>query len=498
MLSACDSLLDVEADNAITGEVLVDTESVQKALTGCYYTFNGINDGSEGGELMGGDFILIPELLARVSPNGAQEYIWESILAPSSYQNFISKQIVETNDRVEANWSKAYETINALNNILTNISVVSDQNERNRIMGEALAMRGILLYEMVILWAPHYGAPDIDPSTKLALPFTTIAYTDINDIPKLSSADLLTIQGVYDQAEADLIQASNVLESFGANGTGLSYYACQAYLAKLNLQIGEFAKAETYATEVINGPFELMASPLDAFNNASNCSEDIYAIQQTLARNVGDRNSGSGLTAYVSSLTESGLGVYRYSAPTLTKPDEWENSPNFDGNDLRGSIDINVTESTSSEEITTAFYASLADDYDDYLSVSKYSSSSNVLPIIRLAEMYLIRCEANYSNLNDNISSQALEDLNKIRVRAGITELTMSHFPDQSTFFDSLVVERSREFLMEGMLLEDLKRWGGFVGSSITPASNYDPWDYDDEYDFELPIPRSERDTWSD
>ena len=64
-ISSCDSLLDAEAENTISGNIYTDAENLQKALNGAYYTFTGISDGSEGGELLGGDFIIIPELLAR-------------------------------------------------------------------------------------------------------------------------------------------------------------------------------------------------------------------------------------------------------------------------------------------------------------------------------------------------------------------------------------------------------------------------------------------------
>ncbi len=493
--SSCSGLLDVEAENTISGNVLTDTETIQKALTGCYYTFNGISDGTEGGELMGGDFIIIPELLARVSPNGAQEYAWQTILAPNSYRNFVNKAVVETNDRVAANWRKAFETFNSLNNILANVDVITDANEKNRIEGEALAMRGILLFEMVVLWAPQYDASGVNPATDDAFPFTTDPITDINEIPVLSSSDIKTIDQIYTQAATDLINASTLLESFGKNGTSLSYYACQAYLAKLSLQKGEFGDAEDYADEVISSnEFELTSSPLDAFNNTSNSTEDVYAIQQTLANNTGDRSSGFGLTAYFSSLTESGIGVYRLFSPTFFNANSWHNSPDFEPNDVRGSIDLGVDENTSSDEITTAYYKSVVDNFDEAVSTSKYTSSANVQPVIRLAEMYLIRSEANYTNFGDVISTQALSDLNAIRTRAGISQLTLADFPDQAAFFDSLVIERTREFMHEGMLLEDLKRWGGFIGSAITTASEYDPWDEE----FVLPIPRSERDTWSD
>lgn len=490
-VGACDALLDAEAENTISGNIYTDAEGIQQALNGAYYTFTGISDGSAGGELLGGDFIVIPELLARVSPtSSSQEYRWETVLAPTSYRDFVNKDILTANDRVQANWARAFETINTVNNILANIEVIPNASERNRIQGEARAIRGILLYEMVLLWAPSYEADGVDPATTSAFPFVTEAIADVNEIPTLSASDMKTIDQVYDQSEADLILASSLLEEFGSNGTSLSYYACQAYLAKLSLQKGQMDDAVDYATEVIDGPYTLMPSPLEAFNNMDNCSEDIFAIQQTLANNVGDRSSGFGLTAYFSSLSESGLGVFRPLSIAFNSS-SWYNAPRFSNADVRGMVDSSVDENTTNEQLSTAYYKSLVDEFDGIVSTSKFTSSSYVLPILRLAEMYLIRCEADYSGRGDVISNQALSDLNAIRTRAGISELVLADFPDQSVFFDSLVVERTREFMQEGMLLEDLKRWGGYIGRA---SNEYDPWDEA----FILPIPQSETDTWAD
>ncbi|MEQ8552691.1 MAG: RagB/SusD family nutrient uptake outer membrane protein [Cyclobacteriaceae bacterium] len=496
LFSGCSNLLDIEAENTISGDLYTDTESIQQALTGAYYTFTGISDGATGGELLGGDFIIIPELMARVSPtSSAQEYRWETVLAPSAYRDFVNKDILQTNSRVQANWQRAFEAINTVNNIIANIDKVNDANEKNRIHGEALAIRGVLLFEMVILWAPDYNADGVTPTTTGAFPFRTEPITDINQIEKLSSADIKSIDAVYNQAEEDLIEASNLLEPFGKNGTNLSYYACQGYLAKLNLQKGEYGTAEDYCDEIIdNGPYALMSSPLLAFNNTANSTEDIFAIQQTLANNVGDRSSGFGLTAYFSSLTESGIGVYRPFSNTFTS-DSWFNSPFFEDADIRGSIKADADSSTTSSEVNTAYYKSVVDNFAGIVSTAKYMSSSNVLPVLRLAEVHLIRAEANFENLGAAIvSPKALGDLNEIRTRAGISGLLLTDFPDPLAFFDSLVVERTREFMHEGMLLEDLKRWGAYDYLIGRSSNSFHPWDER----FVLPIPQSELDTWTD
>jgi len=493
-MSSCSSWLDADAENTISGDVYTDTEHIQQALIGAYYNFAGIANSSEGGELLGGDFILIPELLARSSPSSGglpQEYRWETVLAPTAYTDFRNKNILETNSRVTASWVRAYETINTINNIVANIDNVSDASEKSRIHGEALAIRGILYYEMVLLWAPQYDAQGVDPAVVKAVPIRLEPLTDVNDIPQLSSKDVNTIDEVYTQAFDDLTAASTLLKTHGTNGVGLSYYACQAYLAKLSLQKGDYAKAESYADEVINsGAYALVDNPLKAFNNTSNSSEDIFAIQQTLANNVGDRSTGIGVTAYFSSLTESGLGVYGVIDADLTSS-SWINSPLYSNKDVRGTVNQDVdSTSVNGDVINYAFYRNLANNDASLLSTTKFTSSSYVLPIIRLAEMYLIRCEANSSRLNA-VTSKAVDDLNKIRTRAGISAVAVSDFAGADALFDSLALERSREFMYEGMLLEDLKRWGGYVGRTSSPI---DAWG--DQ--FVLPIPRSEKDTWSD
>lgn len=491
--SSCSEILDIDAENTISGNVLTDEASVQKALNGTYYNFSGINDGFDGGELMGGDFILIPELLARISPNGgAQEIRWQSVNAPLAYLDFLNKEILATNDRVAANWRRAYETINQANSILNALDVIADQNVRSRIEGEALAIRGILYYEMILLWGPQYDAPGVDPTTDRAIPIVIDPILDVADIPKLSDNDRNTIEEVYQRAEADLLAASILLEDFGTNGVNLSYYACEAYLSKLYLQKGDFTDARSHADNVLSSnAYTLAGTPMEAFNNAENSSEDIFAIQQTLANNTGDRSAGIGLTTYLSSLVESGLGTYGIFQNMLNST-SFFNSPNFSTQDRRGTVDSNVNETTTGSSLTTAYYQNIANNFGGLLSTAKYTNSGNVLPVVRLAEVYLNHAEAEFFAQGQIITQTAVDDLNAIRARANISTLTIADFGgDSDAFFDSLVLERTREFMHEGMLFEDLKRWGGFIGFD-TPSFTFDPWDNR----FVLPIPQSETDTW--
>ncbi len=475
---SCEQALDIEADGTISGDVLVDNASIEQALAGAYYSLGGIADGTDGGELLGGDFVLIANLLAHSSDN---DISWDDVNGPA-YSDFIDKEIQATNSRVEANWRRGYETINTVNTILANIDKVTG-GDRDRIEGEALAIRGILYFEMVRLWAPQYT--ETNPGSQRAIPILTAA---INDISEIQTPQIETVQAVYDQAEADLTSASNLLSTFGKNGTRLSTYACQAYLARLNLQQGDFGAALNFADEIINsGEYSLEASPLGAFNNSSNSSEDIFAIQQTLSNTAGDITTGTGIVNFFSSLAQAGVGAARILANSLNTT-VIENSPFFDGRDLRASIASDITRGSTSSDISTAFYNNLQNNDPSILSSSKWLRGDQVIPVIRLAEIHLIRAEA-LANLDPlNIDAVALADLNTIRDRAGLDRLTAGLFVNAFAFYDSILLERRRELLYEGHLLHDSKRLDNNIGSSLAPINANDAR-------LILPIPQTETDT---
>ncbi len=470
---SCDEVLEIEAEGNISGDIYDTQENIEKALIGAYYSFGGINDGSVGGELMGGDFTLIPTLLAR---RNNLEISWDDVNGPA-YSNFMDKDVLATNDRVSANWRRAYEVINTLNNILFNIDNVTNASVKSKIQGEALAMRAILYFEMIRLWGGQYSNITLNDD---AIPLKTEPITEVKQI---ETPELATIQEIYTFVEQDLTTASTLLEGLAKNDENLSYYTCQAYLMRLSLQKRDFPAAEGFANTIINSnAFQLADTPVEAFNNTANSSEDIFAIQQTTAFSAGDRSTGSGLPNYYSSLTESGLGVMRIFGFSLTTPAR-VNGPNFSSIDLRGTINTNVNTSTTAADISTPFYTNILNT--SLLSSSKFMRSDRVIPRIRLAEIHLSRAEAVYEKNFKVIDPTALSDLNLVRNRAGLPTLQEDDFLTSFSFYDSLILERKRELLFEGIIFHDLKRWQGKIGSSSAISQK-----------FILPIPQTETDTW--
>jgi len=469
---SCSSLLDVEAKKNITGDIYKNEEGIQRALNGAYFNLAGIYDGGDGGELLGGDFLMIPSLLIFES---VFEVSWDDING-ASYSDFTERNILATNARVENNWRRAYETINTLNSILINLDNIENAAARDRIEGEALAMRGILYFEMVRLWGPQYTTAGAGTIDELAIPLLLEPVERPGDAPPRN-----TVGEVYAQVMDDLSVASALLEPLGTNGTNLSYYTCQAYLMRAAMQMGDYSGAIEHADNILNdGEFSLASTPQEAFNNTMNSSEDIFAIQQTAAYNAGNISTGTGLVNFYSSLNGQGLGAMRVSPFYLNDLfDDFDYSPEFSDSDLRGTVDTSVGGTSTADNITSAFYTNLLNDVT--VSPSKYMANDRVIPIIRLAEVILSRAEARAFLSPVTVDLVALEDYNDIRERAGLTRLDASEFFIGIDLYDSILVERRREFLYEGILYHDMKR----RNESINGVPLSDPR-------FILPLPQSE------
>ena len=80
------------------------------------------------------------------------------------------------------------------------------------------------------------------------------------------------------------------------------------------------------------------------------------------------------------------------------------------------------------------------------------------VPIIRLAEMYLTRAEANFRN-NTAVGAAPLSDINSIRTRVGLPALS-------SLTLDAITKERYLELAFEGHNLHEAKRLQKSVGAN--------------------------------
>src|SRR5699024_5538593 len=193
----------------------------------------------------------------------------------------------------------------------------------------------------------------------------------------------------------------------------------------------DYSKAVNYASEVIgSGKYELLELE-DVFK--ANSKEGIWQLVPVVPRagaNEGaiyilENNPATPNNASTQALTEDFLSV-------------WE------ATDLRYQNWIGIY--TEGEN----------DYYYPYKYKIKHGGDSEEYSmVIRLAELYLIRAEA-YAE-SGNVQA-AIDDLNKIRNRAGLPDWTAADVPDIE---QAVLDERRREFFSEwGHRWLDLKRFG--------------------------------------
>lgn len=424
LLSACNKQLDLKPHQSIEQSVAIKTEQdVRITLTGAYNRA-GLSD------LYGGGAFLYPDLLATqtvISWHGTYQQLTQ-----------MSNQAIPIdNSFINATWLDAYEVINQANNVLANLDKVS-AGDKDEIEGEARFLRGMTYFDMARLFGRAWN--DGDPNTNLGVP---IILTPTTVISPESFVTRSTVAQVYQQAITDLTAAEAKLPE--TNDYFANKYSAAAILARLYLQQGDYAKALTEASSVIeSGAFELKSSYADEFPypnqtavHVDNTSEDIFAIQVT------DQQGVNSLNTYYASKTDGGRGDIHVDDSFLAS---------FEAGDDRANI---IQYDDPTDNTTT-------------LRCHKFDNAVGNVHIIRLAEMYLIRAECNF-RLGSATGATPVSDINVIRERAQLGDL-------ETVTLAQILNERVHELFFEGgFFLHDAKRLNS-AGNPVTvgalPASS--------------------------
>ncbi len=407
-LAGCDKQLDILPEQSVAESVvLVSDANVKKALNGAY-------DGLSSGSFLGGELQLFSELLAKDG-----EITWEGTY--NQPREVANKAILVNNSFVSGNWLAGYNTINLANNILSAIDVVNEP-DRNRVKGEALFLRGLSYFELVKLFAQPYAAGGNNPGMPLVL-------TPTRKVDEASYVPRSTVEQTYAQILADLTEAESLLPE--TNGNYAQKPAAAAMLSRVYLQMANYEGARDAANRAITyGRHRLVTPYAKAFNNgrlsatdAETLSpEDIFRIMVSSQDGVNYMHLYFSIGAY--SAREGDVSV---NAKHLDMYEE---------NDAR--LDL--------------FYQGAGTRVGSGpWRVGKWRYNYSNLPIVRLAEMYLTRAEANF-RLGTTVGATPLEDVN--RIRTNHAELP----PLASVTLADILKERKLEIAFEGQGVHDLKR----------------------------------------
>lgn len=429
--TACNKQLDIQPQQDVDAATAITTpENVDAAAIGMYSLLGN-------GALYGTNLLMMPDLQA------AAGYVsWRGTF--QSYRQIANKTMSRDNADALRTWQYCYEAINMANIVLESLNLITDEDQKNQLEGEALFVRGIMHFELARFYALPWGATATNNQPGIVI--KTKATKD--ETAAFEQKPRNTISEVYTQVISDLTAAAQQLPQ--TNGTRANRYAAYAFLSRVYLQQQDYTKALAAADSVIkSGQFELNASVSAVFDN-KNTKESIFEIQQNDQNNAGIANDG--MATFYASLVGIGRADVRMVSGFLDTYDE---------NDLR----------------LSQWYYEGVGARPGNMYCSKWKSFSQNLPIVRIAEMYLTRAECNV-RLNSAEGDAPANDVAKIinPLRVNLPEIAT---PTLNEILDI----RYHELAFEGVRIHDVKRLQIKTG-------DYD-WNSDD---LVFPIPQREVD----
>jgi len=399
--TSCEKQLELQpAQSIAASSALSNGENVKAALIGAYDALSDV-------DVWGGKAFRDAEILG----NTDQELVFRGTFNGPS--EMFSRQISAVNEDVLARWRDTYYAINLTNNVLEGVGKIANETERKKTQGEALFIRAACYFELVRFFGKQY-----EDATKSTPAVPLILKPTLESIEKKGRN---SVEEVYNQVITDLTTAKSLLPI--KNGFYANRYAATALLARVYLQKGDYKNAREAAHEVINdGGFTLLAGFEGLFGGTSNTSEDIFAMQITAQDGIND------MVTFFANTTKGGRGDLPVQAGHIRL---------YDATDVRGKF----------------FYTASGRTW-----TNKWNNSvAQNINVFRLAEMYLIRAEANFVE-KTTVGATPLTDINRLRARAKATPLT-------DVTLNDILMERRLELAFEGFRIHDVKRTKGSVGN---------------------------------
>lgn len=355
----------------------------------------------------------------------ADEYIaYNSNLVP-----FYTNQIQPDNGVITSIWASIYQRIYASNSVLEGLSATNSVSAsvKSELQGEALFLRAFNYFYLVNLFGP--------------VPLHLTTSLQLN-----THAERAPVENVYKQIIADLKNAEALLGDSYLTSERIrpNKAAANALLARTFLYLQDWINAEIYSAKVIDKRDLYTLIPLDNIF-LKNSQEAIWQLMPTANSNTNDGN----LLILTTTPIQVSLSV-----------DFAINS--FEAGDHRKASWVRVFTNA-----TGTYYHPYKYKVKSSPTVTEYSM------VLRLAEQYLIRSEA---RANQNNLSGSLSDLNMIRKRASLADL--SNNVSKSQLLSAIQKERSIELFSEwGHRWFDLKRTGNVTVALSTIKGNWQPTD---------------------
>ncbi len=409
LFSSCASdYLDLKPSTALS------TESAITNVSDAEVALNGVYDGLQSYQYYGSIGVYFPDVAGEdMRSNGDGK---RSV-------NYYKLTTLTPNTVATGLWDQPYYVIRQATNIINQIDKITDgtTDEKNNILGQALALRGLSLFDLTRYFGATYTK---DNGASLGAVNITKSLNAVEKPARNSVAEN------YAQIISDLTTAVPLL-STSENDGYINQWAAKALLSRVYLYKGDNANALKLAEDVINnngGLYNLWSnSNYASIWGTDYSSESLFEVVNT-STDWADREAISYL------LSKSG-----YDDIVLTN--SFVSLLQSNPNDVRNKI---YTKSGST------YY------------LSKYPGKpgsgdvrTNNIVVIRLSEVYLIAAEAAYKLGGTDNLSKAASYVNKIIQRADPSDAGV----DASTVtLNRILLERRKELVGEGHRLFDAMR----------------------------------------
>jgi starch-binding outer membrane protein, SusD/RagB family len=418
-ISACE-VTDLDPTHLLSGNnAFTDMDNVEQHLTGVYSAFRG-------GAYYGSTYGVQADMMG--------EDVYETLESLGNFRTVVDWTYVANDGIIAAAWVTPYAVISDANLVLVNLERFEESTagQRARIRGQALAIRALAHFDLLRFFGQSYDRN----STALGIPIrldNTIASPTRN-----------TVQEVYDQVYADLAEAkallSGTLDKAINSATArnlIDATVVDAIQARVALYAKDYPTAIASATNVIASSGLGLASRANfptIWNNNAVANEVIWAVR------------------YLPGQGQAGGNIYFSVNNRLS----FQPSPEFVSlydvtNDVRYSSYISTTLASPTGRVGQVVPIK-------YLGVSGATDGNVNFKVFRVAEMYLIRAEAQaFSNLD----TQALADLNTLRASRinGYVNVSLAGDPLKQ----QIAIERRKELFIEGHRWFDIRRAGGSI-----------------------------------
>ncbi|WP_188465805.1 RagB/SusD family nutrient uptake outer membrane protein [Bizionia arctica] len=387
---SCD-VMEVEPQNSISAEAAFQNkEDIEKGILGAYASFQGLS-------YYGRTYSIFSDL-------SADNLSHPSAATATEYAEVDNNNILPENGSIDGIWSIIYDGINVANNVIVKVPTIDDMTEQemNVALAELYFIRALNHFNLM----NYFGA----------IPIKTMPTVGVTNL----DAPRDPVSEVYSQIINDLNFAVEYLP-VSSNKTRSSRYAAVALLARVYLYKKDYQQAITKASEVIaDGGYTLLPNYNDIF--------------------VVDQSAESIFEIYFSETERNRIAEYNFPH-ALNGRREVEPDPTlisaYETGDERFPVSI-------AYEGTDAY----ANKYSDL------SLGADNFIVLRIADMYLIRAEAEASMGSPNVTS-VQNDINEIRTRAGLLPIFQT---STSQLLTTIEKERRVEFAFEGQRWFDLVR----------------------------------------